>query len=159
MPESAPFPPRCWRWLAVAAVPALVALWALWRDLYLLEADGLRRLGGAPALVEWLALSLPTVGLAALFWAGSRPLRVLTYTLHSLVLSVGFGVAGVLAVMHAFGGPAGNLAAPGWALVGLGVIAALCVASLLATAALFVEDVRSGDQRPAPSSVGGPGRS
>jgi hypothetical protein len=131
--------------LAAAAVPALVLLWALWRDVLVLEADGLHRRGGGRALVEWAVLSLATAALAASSWAGSRPLRVLGYTLQSLVLSVGFGVAGVLGVMHAFGGPSGDLAAPGWALAGLGAVAALSVASLLATAALLVDDVRAGD--------------
>ena len=50
--------------------------------------------------------------------------------------------------MHAFGGPEGNLAAPGWALALLGVLARVCVAALLATAALIVEDVREGDAGP-----------
>ncbi len=48
--------------------------------------------------------------------------------------------------MHAFGGPAGNLAAPAWALVALSLVAAVCVAGLLATAALIVEDVRAGEE-------------
>ena len=51
-------------------------------------------------------------------------------------------LAGVLGVMHAFGGPQGNLAAPGWGLALLGAAAAACVGALLATAALLVEDVR-----------------
>jgi hypothetical protein len=61
-------------------------------------------------------------------------------------VSVAFGVAGVLGVMHAFGGPAGNLAAPAWALVALSFVAAVCVVGLLATAALIVEDVKAGEE-------------
>jgi hypothetical protein len=136
---------RLWRALAAAAVPLVVALWALWRDLFMLEADGLVHLGGARANVEWAALSLVTAGLVALFWSGSRALRVLAYTLYALVLSVAFGVAGVLGVMHGFGGPDGNLAAPRWAIVVLALIGTACLLSLLATAALIVEDVRAGD--------------
>jgi hypothetical protein len=122
-----------------------VALWALWSDVYVLEAEGIQRLGADPAVAEWALLSLGTVAVAALLWAPSRPLRVLGCTLHSLVLSVAFGIAGVLGVMHAFGGPAGSLAAPAWALAALAFVAALCVVSLLATAGLVVEDIRAAD--------------
>lgn len=126
----------------------MVALWALWRDVYMLDASGLVHLGGPRANVEWAALSLASAALVALFWSRERALRVLGYTLYSLVLSIAFGAAGVLGVMHAFGGPEGNLAAPGWALALLGVLAAHCVAALLATAALIVADVREGDAGP-----------
>ncbi len=140
-------PPRrsLWRAIAVASVPAMVVLWALWCDLYLLEAGGISRVGGPGATAEWTGLSVATIALAALFWVGQRSLRVLAYTLYALVLAVAAGVAAVLGVMHAFGGPDGDLAAPAWALVGLAASAALAVASLLATAALIVEDVRGGD--------------
>ena len=136
---------RLWRALAVSALPVLVVLWALWRDVFMLEAEGVVHLGGPKANLEWAALSAASAGLAALFWSRERALRVLGYTLYSLVLSIAFGVAGVLSVMHAFGGPDGNLDAPGWALALLGVLAAACVAALLATAALIVADIREGD--------------
>jgi len=132
-----------WRLLAAAPLPLLVPLWALWRDVYVLDADGLVRVGGGRAVSEWALLSVVSAALVASFWAGERAVRVLGYTLHSLVLSVAFGVAGVLGVMHAFGGPQGNLAAPTWALVALSLVAAVCAFALLATAALFVEDVRA----------------
>ena len=135
-----------WRLLAAAPLPLLVVLWALWRDVYMLDAVGLQRVGGAKAIAEWALLTLVSVALVATFWSASRSIRVLGYTLHALLLSVAFGVAGVLGVMHAFGGPAGNLAAPSWALVALSLVAAVCVAALLATAALIVEDVRAGEE-------------
>jgi hypothetical protein len=134
---------RLWQALAASALPALVGLWALWREVYVLEADGLHQ--GAGARSEWAALSLGSVGLGALLFVGSRALRVLGYAFYALLVSVGFGVAGVIGVMHAFGGPEGDLAAPGWALVLLGLVAGLCVVSLLATEALFVQDVRASD--------------
>ncbi len=136
---------RPWRALAVASLPVMLAVWALWRDLYVLEADGLHRLGGARAEREWALLSAASAAFVVLFWASGRSLRVLAYTFHALMLSVAFGVAGVLGVMHGLGGPDGNLGAPRWALVALGLAAACCVVSLLATAALIVEDVRAGD--------------
>ena len=132
-----------WRLLAASPLPFLVPLWALWRDVYMLDAAGLQRVGGPQAVAEWALLTLASVALVASFWACSRSIRVLGYTLHALALSFAFGVAGVLGVMHAFGGPSGNLAAPAWALVALSVVAALCVGALLATAALIVEDVRA----------------
>lgn len=135
-----------WRLLAASPLPLLVPLWALWRDVYMLDAAGLQRVGGARAIAEWALLTLASAALVASFWSANRSLRVLGYTFHALLVSVAFGVAGVLGVMHAFGGPAGNLAAPPWALVALSLVAAVCVASLLATAALVVEDVRAGEE-------------
>jgi hypothetical protein len=120
-----------------------VPLWALWRDVYMLDAAGLQRVGGRQAVTEWALLTLASVALVASFWVSSRLIRLLGYTLHALVVSIAFAVAGVLGVMHAFGGPSGDLAAPGWALAALAVVAALCVVALLATAALVVEDVRA----------------
>ena len=135
-----------WRLLAASPLPLLVPLWALWRDLYMLDAEGLQRVGGSKAVAEWGLLSHASAGLVACFWSANRSIRVLGYTLHALLLSVAFGVAGVLGVMHAFGGPAGNLSAPTWALVVLSLVAALCVLALLATAALLVADVREAEE-------------
>lgn len=135
-----------WRLLAASPLPLLVPLWALWRDVYMLDAGGLQRVGGSQAIAEWAILSLASAALVASFWFAERSIRVLGYTLHALLLSVAFGVAGVLGVMHAFGGPAGNLSAPTWALVALSFVAAACVTGLLATAALIVEDVRAGEE-------------
>jgi len=143
-PTPLPDRRRLWRGLAAAAVAPLLLVWALWRDVYMLDASGVVRVGGALRVAEWAVLSAATVGLAALFWSRSRSLRVLGYTLYALVISVGFGAAGVLGVMHAFGGPQGNLAAPAWALALLVLAAGVCVGSLLATAGLIVEDVRAG---------------
>jgi hypothetical protein len=136
---------RLWRALAAAGLPPLLFVWALWRDVYMFDAAGIVRVGGGPQIAEWTVLSAATLALAGLFWSASRSLRVLGYTFYALVTSVGFGAAGVLGVMHAFGGPQGNLAAPGWGLVLLAASAAACVGALLATAALLVEDVRAED--------------
>lgn len=146
MTQSRPSRRGLWRLLAASPLPALVPLWALWRDVYMLDAAGVERVGGTKAVAEWALLSLASAGLVASFWAGDRSVRVLGYTFHALLLSVAFGVAGVLGVMHAFGGPSGDLSAPPWALVALGLVAALCVAALLATAALVVMDVKEGGE-------------
>lgn len=139
---------RRWRALAVLPLPFLVALWALWREVYTLDAAGLVRAGGSRAVAEWGTASLATLALAACFWARGRVLRLLGYTLWSLQLSFAFGEAGVLGVMHAFGGAHADRDAPVWALVLLAVAAALSVFALLATAALLVEDVKAADERP-----------
>ncbi len=136
-------PRLLWRLLAASPLPFVVPLWALWRDVYMLDAGGVQRVGGAKAVAEWALLTLASAALVGSLWAPSRSVRVLGYTLHALALSFAFGVAGVIGVFHAFGGPSGNLAAPTWALVALSLLAALCVAALLATAALIVEDVRA----------------
>jgi hypothetical protein len=143
-PADARSRPRTpWRLIAASPLPFLVLLWALWRDLYMLDATGVQRVGGQEAMTEWALLTLMSVALVASFWVPSRAIRLLAYTFHALVLSIAFGVAVVLGVMHAFGGPSGDLAAPAWALGGLSLVVALCVAALLATAALIVEDVRA----------------
>jgi hypothetical protein len=144
--RSAPSQSRPWRLLAASPLPFLVPLWALWRDVCVLDAAGVQRVGGGRAVVQWALLTLASAGLVATFWAGDRAVRMVGYVLHWLLTAVAFAVAGVLAVSHAFGGLAGNLAAPAWALAALALVAAVCVAALLATAALIVEDARSGEE-------------
>lgn len=138
---------RQWRALALLPLPLLVGLWALWREVYTLEPAGLARSGGARALAEWALSSLVTLALAALFWSGNRPLRLLGYALYALLLSFAFGEAGVLGVVHAVGGPHGDRDAPVWALFLLGSTAMSSVFALLATAGLTVEDIkRAGEE-------------
>ncbi len=149
MTRSSPAPRRPWRLLAASPLPFLPPLWALWRDVYMLDASGVQRVGGPREVAEWAALTLLSAGLVATFWAGDRVVRVVGYVLHWLLVAVAFGAAGVLAVAHAFGGPDGDLAAPAWALVALSLVAALCVAALLATAALIVEDARAAGEEEA----------
>jgi hypothetical protein len=134
---------RLWRATAVAPVPLLVPLWALWRDVYALEATGPVRTGGSSTVAEWALLSAATLALAALFWAGSRALRLLGATLYSLLLAFALGVSGVMGVVDALGGPRGDLQAPAWAIALLGLLTVLCFFSLLATAGLMVEDIKS----------------
>jgi hypothetical protein len=141
--RSTPSRRGLWRLLAASPLPFLVPLWALWRDVYMLDAAGVQRVGGPRQVAEWAGLTLVSAGLVATFWAGDRVVRVVGYVLHWLLVAVAFGAAGVLAVAHAFGGPDGDLAAPTWALVALSLVAGLCVAALLATAALIVEDARA----------------
>jgi hypothetical protein len=144
MTDRQPSRRRLWRLLAASALPVLLALWALAREVWVLEAAGLRR-GGAGASLQWALLAGVSAVLVALLWAGERSLRVLACTFHALQLAIAFGVAAVFGVMHGLGGPDGSLAAPGWALLALGLCGAWSVVSLLATAALVVEEVRAGD--------------
>ena len=58
-----------WRLLAASPLPLLVPLWALWRDVYMLDAGGLQRVGGAQAIAEWVLLSLASAALVASFWS------------------------------------------------------------------------------------------
>jgi hypothetical protein len=138
-----------WRLLAASPLPLLVPLWALWRDVYMLDATGVVRVGGPKQAAEWAMLTLVSAALVATFWAADRAVRMVGYVLHWLLVAVAFGAAGVLAVAHAFGGPAGNLAAPAWAIVALALVDAACVAALLATAALIVDDAQAQGQEEA----------
>ncbi len=144
--DARPHPRPLWRLLAASPLPLLALRWGVWpASVFMFDAGGVQRVGGSPEVAQWGLLTLVTVALVASFWFPSRPVRVLGYTFHSLVLALGFGIAGVEAVTDAFGGPEGNLSAPAWALVALSLVAALCVAALLATAALIVEDVRAAE--------------
>lgn len=133
---------RVLRLVAALPLPLLVALWALWRDVFVLDATGLERVGDGRAVAAWALLSLASAALVGCLYAPIRPLRVTGYTFHALLLSLAFGAAAVLAVAHGFGGPTGTLAAPAWALAGLTATALACAAAIVATAALFVIDVR-----------------
>jgi hypothetical protein len=128
--------------LAALPLPPLVGLWALWRDVFVLDASGLERVGDGRAIASWALLSLASAALVGCLFAPVRPLRVTGYTFHALLLSLAFGAAAVLAVTHAFGGPSGDLAAPFWALAGLTATALACAVAIVATAALFVIDIR-----------------
>jgi hypothetical protein len=110
-----------------------------------LDASGFHLAWSPGDFGEWLALAGGTALLVAALWAPQRPVRVLSYAFYSLALAFGFGAAGVIAIVHAFGGPGGDPMAPGWALVVLGASSALCALALLALAALLVDDIRSAD--------------
>jgi hypothetical protein len=128
--------------VAAAPLPLLVALWALWRDVLMLDASGIERVGDGRAVAGWALISLVSIALVASLFSPVRSLRIAGYTFHSLLLSVAFGVAAVLGVTHAFGGPTDAFTAPAWALAGLTLTALVCALALLATAALFVLDLR-----------------
>lgn len=130
------------RLVAALPLPLLVALWALWRDVFVLDASGLERVGDGRAVAAWALLSLASAALVGCLFAPIRPLRVTGYTFHALLLSLAFAAAAVLGVVHGFGGPSGDLAAPAWALAGLATTALACAAAIVATAALFVIDIR-----------------
>ncbi len=150
--EHGPTPAQRRRWLRLLAalpLPLLVALWALWRDVFVLDASGLERVGDGRAMAAWALLSLASAAVVGCLFAPIRPLRVTGYTFHALLLSLAFGAAAVLAVAHGFGGPSGDLAAPGWALAGLTATALACAVAIVATAALFVIDIREADQEEA----------
>jgi hypothetical protein len=134
-----------WRLASAAPLPLLVTLFAVWTGLVTLDTTGFRLAWDPGNFGEWLALALGTVLLVAALWAPQRPLRVLGYAFYSLALAFGFGAAGVIAIVHAFGGPGGDQMAPTWALVTLGAASALCALALLALAALLVDDIRSAD--------------
>ena len=147
-----PTPAGTRRWLRLVAalpLPLLVGLWALWRDVFVLDASGLEQVGDGRAVAAWALVSLASTALVGCLFAPVRPLRVTGYTFHALLLSLGFGAAAVLAVVHGFGGPKGDLAAPGWALAGLTATALACAVAIVATAALFVIDIREADEEAA----------
>jgi len=137
---------RLWRRLSVAPVPLILVLLAVWQGLLRLEAGGLRAEVEPGDLYAWLVMAAGTLLVAAAFWSRSRAVRVLGYTFYSLLLAFGFSAAFVIAVVHAFGGPSGDLRAPTWALVALGVAALACALGILADAALLVDDVRAAER-------------
>jgi hypothetical protein len=147
LPASSPVRSRRFlQLLAALPLPLLVALWALWRDVFVLDASGLERVGDGRAVAAWALLSLASAALVGCLFAPIRGLRVTGYTFHALLLAIAFGAAAVLGVAHGFGGPSGDLAAPAWALAGLTVTALACAVAIVATAALFVIDVREAEE-------------
>lgn len=134
-----------WRLGSAAPLFSLLLLYAIWTDLVTLDGTGFHLVGTVVDLGEWLAMALGTVLLVAALWAGQRPLRILACAFYSLALAFGFGAAGVVAIVHAFGGPSGDLVAPTWAIAVLCATSALCAVALLALAALLVDDIRAAD--------------
>jgi hypothetical protein len=134
-----------WRLASAAPLPLLLVLYGIWTDLVTLDGAGFHVAWSPGDFAEWLAMAVGTVLLVAALWARARPVRVLASAVYSLALAFGFGAAGVVAIVHAFGGPGGDLEAPDWALAALGLTAALCSLSLLALAALLVDDIRASD--------------
>jgi hypothetical protein len=134
-----------WRLASAAPLPLLLVLYAVWTDLVTLDGTGFHLVWSPDDFVEWLVMALGTVLLVAAFWASSRPVRVLASAIYSLALAFGFGAAGVIAIVHAFGGPQGDLEAPAWALAALALTSTLCALALLALAALLVDDIRAAD--------------
>jgi hypothetical protein len=137
-----------WRLASAAPLPLLLVVYALWTDLVTLDGAGFHLVGGLPDVIEWLALTLGTVVLVAALWAPARAIRILGGAVYSLALAFGFGAAGVVALVHGLGGPRGDLAAPGWALVTLVLTSLMCGLALLALAALLVEEIRAADTLP-----------
>ena len=136
------------RLVAALPLPLLVALWALWRDVFVLDAGGVERVGDGRALVAWALLSLASAGLVGL------PVRP--------------GASAARDGLHLPRAPArgrlrrcrrarrgsrlrralGDLAAPLWALGALAATALACAVAIVATAALFVIDVREAEDEP-----------
>ena len=145
MKEAARQRRRLWRRASAAPLPLLLLVLAIWTDVVTLDGTGFHLAARPGDLVGWVLLALGTVLLVVALWAEPRPLRIVGYAFYSLALAFGFGAAGVIAIVHAFGGPSGTLVAPTWAVVALGITAALCAVALLALAALLVDDIRAAD--------------
>jgi hypothetical protein len=134
-----------WRLASAAPLPLLILVYALWAELVTLNERGFHLTGRPAEAVGCIAMTLGTVLLVAALWAPLRALRILASALYSLVLAFGFGAAGVVAIVHAFGGPRGDLVAPSWAIVLLGLTSGACALALLALAALLVDEVQAAD--------------
>ncbi len=135
-----------WRLASAAPLPLLLLLYAVWTDLVTLDGTGFHLDWSVGDFFEWLddggGDGAARGGAAG---CGARPVRMLAMAIYSLALAFGFGAAGVIAIVHAFGGPRGDLDAPGWALVALTLASTLCALALLALGALLVDDIRAAD--------------
>jgi len=134
-----------WRLASAVPLPLLLVLYAVWTGLAFLDGEGLHLSWSGSDFGEWLAMGLGTVLLVGTFWASPRALRILAGAIYSLALAFGFGAAGVIAIVHGFGGPAGDLHAPGWIVAALAATALLYALALHALAALLVDDIRAAD--------------
>ena len=111
----------------------------------MLETDGFQLAGETFDLGEWVVMAAGTLALVGALWASQRPLRILACAFYSLALAFGFGGAGVVAIVHTFGGPTEDITAPAWALAVLIATSLVCVVALLALGALLVDDIRAAD--------------
>jgi hypothetical protein len=143
--ETKPSRHGLWRLASAAPLPLLLVLYGIWTDLVTLDGAGFHLAWSPSDFVEWTTLAVGTLVLVAALWSRSRPVRILACAIYSLALAFGFGAAGVVAIVHAFGGPGGDLEAPVWALIALGLASVLCALALLALAALLVDDIRAAD--------------
>lgn len=136
---------RLWRAMSAAPLPLLAVIYGLWTDLLVLDVSGFHIAWSPGDFLAWLTLSAGTALLVAALWMPLRPVRMLAMAIHSLALSFGCGAAGVVAIVHTFGGPEGELTAPVWVLVALGLTSTLCALAVLALGALLVDDIRGAD--------------
>jgi hypothetical protein len=143
--ETPPSRRKLWRLASAAPLPLLLLLYAVWTDLVTLDGTGFHLDWSVGDFFEWLTMAAGTVLLVGALWVRARPVRMLAMAIYSLALAFGFGAAGVIAIVHAFGGPRGDLGAPGWALVALTLASTLCALALLALGALLVDDIRAAD--------------
>lgn len=136
---------RLWRAVSAAPLLLLVVIYGLWTDLVVLDASGFHIVWSPGDFLEWLTMSTGTALLVAALWMPLRAVRMLAMAVYSLALAFGCGAAGVVAIVHTFGGPGGDLTAPVWALVALGLTSTLCAVAVLALGALLVDDIRAAD--------------
>jgi len=136
---------RLWRATSAAPLLLLLVIYGLWTDLVVLEASGFHVVWSPGDFLEWLTLSAGTALLVAALWTPWRPVRMVAMAVYSLALAFGCGAAGVVAIVHTFGGPGGDPTAPVWALVALGSTSTLCALAVLTLGALLVDDIRAAD--------------
>ena len=136
---------RLWRAVSAAPLLLLAVIYGLWTDLVVLDISGFHVVGSLGDVLEWLTLSGGTALLVAALWMPLRPVRMLAMAIYSLALSFGCGASVVVAIVHTFGGPRGELTASVWVLVALGTTSTLCGLAVLALGALLVDDLRAAD--------------
>ena len=145
---------RLWRG-AVRRPPAppRPSLRGLWTDLVILDASGFHVAWSPGDFLEWLD-DEPWGPRCWWLRSGrrSRPVRMLAMAIYSLALSFGFGAAGVVAIVHTFGGPRGRSGRPGLgARRPSALTSTLCALAVLALGALLVDDIRAADAAEAAS--------
>jgi hypothetical protein len=128
--------------VALSALPFLMALGTLLAGLLRVDPGGLRRPGGPGAAAMALLLAALLGGLGYLVWRGSGPLRFLADALYAIVLTLGFGLGLVAALLNAIGGMQGGSAGPLWATLVLGAGALQCALALIAVFVRVVGELR-----------------
>ena len=129
-----------WRLLILLPLPYLALVGFAGSGIRLLENRPLAHPDPGGALV-FAALALVTgLAFAALMWSRDRGVRMAGYVGYAFVLTLAFGVGGVVALVSAVGGAHGEKPGPLWFTILLGGGAIASILSLVPLAAVIVAD-------------------
>ena len=138
--DNVPRRALAWRLLILLPLPYLALVGFAGSGIPLLENGPVAHPEPSGALV-FAALALATgLVFAGLMWSWDRRVRIAGYVGYAFVLTLAFGVGGVVALVGAVGGARGEKPGPLWFTILLGGGAIASILSLVPLAAVIVAD-------------------